>query len=289
MSEPMYGQRSDPYAAPECPRHPGVRSVDYCKRCNRPMCAQCAVRTEVRSLCVECAGKSGRFRAFASSSRPVITYGIIALCVVVYLVSFVSGNAFYRYMAFTPGAGYLEPWRFLTTSFLHANIGHIIFNMLSLYTVGRAIEPALRKWRFALLYLLSAVGGSLFVLAWGLIDPTTLVGVTVGASGAVFGMFAAVFVMQKTLGLDTRSILALLVINLVYGFLIPGISWQAHLGGMIAGAAATWVFIQVGRPRVGVTAKKQNRQSVIAGVVMVLVECALIALTYRVIFEALGA
>ncbi|MBF0944231.1 MAG: rhomboid family intramembrane serine protease, partial [Actinomyces sp.] len=66
MSQPLYGQRSDPYAAPECPRHPGVRSVDYCKRCNRPMCTQCVVPTEVRSICVDCAGR-GRGNLFGSA------------------------------------------------------------------------------------------------------------------------------------------------------------------------------------------------------------------------------
>ena len=74
MSQPLYGQRSDPYAAPECPRHPGVRSVDYCKRCNRPMCTQCVVPTEVRSICVDCAGR-GRGNLSEAPAPPGLVNG----------------------------------------------------------------------------------------------------------------------------------------------------------------------------------------------------------------------
>ena len=94
MSMPSYGQRSDPRAAPECPRHPGVRSVDYCKRCNRPMCVDCAIPTEVRSICVDCSSsKKGWMRSpsrAAAAGAPVVTYAMMAVCVLMYALTWVS-------------------------------------------------------------------------------------------------------------------------------------------------------------------------------------------------------
>ena len=86
---PSYGQRSDPRAAPDCPRHPGVRSVDYCKRCNRPMCVDCAIPTEVRSICVDCAspkrGWARRASRVGAAGAPVVTYSMMATCVLMYV------------------------------------------------------------------------------------------------------------------------------------------------------------------------------------------------------------
>ena len=91
---PSYGQRSDPRAAPDCARHPGVRSVDYCKRCNRPMCVDCAIPTEVRSICVDCAspkrGWARRASQVGAAGAPVVTYSMMAICVLMYLVTSVS-------------------------------------------------------------------------------------------------------------------------------------------------------------------------------------------------------
>ncbi|WP_026459584.1 rhomboid family intramembrane serine protease [Schaalia vaccimaxillae] len=300
MSMPTYGQyRSNPNAAPDCTRHPGVRSVDYCKRCNRPMCIECIVPTEVRNVCVDCASSTqrgfrrsgplrGRGRTVAGMNLgdSPVTYGIIIACVALFIVGFVSDSA-YRAMLFTPGLGLTQPWRFLSTAFLHSGTFHIMFNMLALFSVGRSIEQVLGHWRFGVLYALSAVGGSAAVLAWGLIQPESLSYGTVGASGAVFGLFASIFILQKLVGADTRTILVLLGINLVYGFIGSNISWQAHVGGMITGAVVTWVLVKVGRPRAGVTAKKQGRQSVLAAVAMSVGMVAAIALIYRVIFEVL--
>lgn len=284
MSMPAYGQRSNAHAAPDCPRHPGVRSVDYCKRCNRPMCPRCVIRTEVRSICVDCAGRRQRS---TSSRGALVTRGIITACIVIFLAGFALPRI-YTAMVFTPGIGYVEPWRFLTTAFLHAGILHITFNMLALYWVGQAIEPVLGHWRFASLYTLSAIGGSAAVLAWGLVDPSTLVVGTVGASGAVFGLFGAVFVVQKEAGLDTRSVLALLAVNLVFGFVASGVSWQAHVGGLITGLIVTWVYIRQGRPRHGVSARAQELRALGITIAMFVAMGTIIALTYQDILDALA-
>ena len=206
MSMPSYGQRSDPRAAPDCPRHPGVRSVDYCKRCNRPMCVDCAIPTEVRSICVDCTSSKKRWMGSASraaaAGAPVVTYAMIAICVLMYAVTSFEPSTKVD-LALLPATLMSRPWTVLTGAFLHGGIMHILFNMLSLYWVGRAIEPVLGRWRFLTLYLVSALGGSAFIIAWCLIQPSEIFVSTVGASGAVFGLFGAVFVLQRLGGANT--------------------------------------------------------------------------------------
>ena len=108
---------------------------------------------------------------------------------------------------------------------------HIAFNMYALWILGNALEPAFGRARYVALYLVSAFAGSVGVLLLSPLDT-----VVVGASGAVFGLFGALFVVQKKRGGDLRQIVVLLLINAAIGFIIPGIAWQAHLGGLIAGA-----------------------------------------------------
>ena len=292
MSMPSYGQRSDPRAAPNCPRHPGVRSVDYCKRCNRPMCVDCAIPTEVRSICVDCSSsKKGWMRSpsrAAAAGTPVVTYAMMAICVLMYVLTWVS-PALTSSLALVPAQLKAHPWTILTGAFLHGGLLHILFNMLSLYWVGRAIEPVMGWWRFLTVYLVSALGGSAFILSWCLIQPTEIFVSTVGASAAVFGLFGAVFVLQRLGGSDTTAILTLLGVNLVYGFMVSGISWQGHIGGAIAGVAATWVLVRLARPHSGVTEAAQNRRQALAALGMIAGMVALNALAFRVLYEVYGA
>ena len=292
MSLPSYGQRSDPRAAPDCPRHPGVRSVDYCKRCNRPMCVDCLIPTEVRSICVDCtSSKRGWVRQASRAAQmgaPVVTYAMMAICILMYLATWVFPSL-KSSLALVPLFLMSRPWTILTGAFLHGGLPHILFNMLSLYWVGRAIEPVLGWWRFLTVYLVSALGGSAFILAWCLIQPSELLVGTVGASGAVFGLFGAVFVLQRLGGADTTPILTLLGINLVYGFLASGISWQAHIGGAVAGVAATWVLARLARPRSGITEAAQNRRQLLVALGMIAGIVALNALVFRLLVEVYGA
>ena len=289
---PSYGQRSDPRAAPDCPRHPGVRSVDYCKRCNRPMCVDCAIPTEVRSICVDCAspkrGWARRASRVGAAGAPVVTYSMMAICVLMYVVTSVSPSL-KASLSLVPATLASRPWTILTGAFLHHDFMHILFNMLSVYWVGRAIEPVMGRWRFLTLYLVSALGGSAFILAWCLIQPSEIFVSTVGASGAVFGMFGAVFVLQRLGGSDTTLILVLLGISLVRGFTASGISWQGHIGGAIAGVAATWVLARLARPCAGVTEAAQNRRQALAALGMIAGMVALNSLAFRVLVEVYGA
>jgi len=125
-----------------------------------------------------------------------------------------------------------ESYRFLTSMFLHAGPLHLAMNMWALWIVGRVIEQALGPLRFLGLYLVAGLGGSLAVYLF------TGGGPTVGASGAIFGLFAALFILLRRVGRDASSMLSLIVINVVFTFVIPGISIAGHLGGLATGALA---------------------------------------------------
>jgi membrane associated rhomboid family serine protease len=144
-----------------------------------------------------------------------------------------------------------EYYRLVTAAFLHAGLLHLALNMFALASLGPVLESALGRVRFLALYLLSALGGS--TLSFLLSDRTD---VGVGASGAIFGLFGAFYVVARKLGGDTRSILTLLLINLVITFAVPFIDWRAHLGGLITGTlvAAALAFAPRGARRTSVQA-----------------------------------
>jgi membrane associated rhomboid family serine protease len=184
--------------------------------------------------------------AVTPDGRPVVTMAIIAICAVVWLMQLVSTQVT-RDLSFVPALGDTEPWRFLTSAFAHSpgQVMHILFNMYALWVLGQYLEPMLGRIRFAILYLVSAFGGSVgyLLLATPPPAPLTQAGVDssnwlvsmVGASGAVFGLFGALLVLNRHLGRSSGSILGVLAINAVLGFVLPGIAWQAHLGGLLTG------------------------------------------------------
>lgn len=144
---------------------------------------------------------------------------------------------------FAPSIGWIEPWRFLTTTFLHGGIMHLAFNMYALYIVGPTLEQVMGRWRFLSLYLLAAFGGSVAVLLFASpAGPMWNVG-TVGASGAVFGLFAALGLTLRRIRQNHTQIVVLIAINFALGFVIANVSWQAHLGGLLTGAALAAVYL----------------------------------------------
>ena len=279
MSMPSYGQRSDPRAAPNCPRHPGVRSVDYCKRCNRPMCVDCTSSKR---------GWARQASRAAAAGAPVVTYAMMVICVLVYAVTLLAPSVGAS-LALVPALLASHPWMILTQAFVHIGVFHIVFNMLTLYVVGRSIEPVLGWWRYLIVYLVSALGGSAFILAWCLLQPQYAFASAAGASAGGFGLFGAIFVLQRLGGADTRPILVLLGINLVFGFLGSAVAWQLHLGGAIAGVGATWLLVRLARPRAGVTEAAQNRRQALVALGMIAGMIAVNALAFRVLLEAHGA
>jgi membrane associated rhomboid family serine protease len=185
-----------------------------------------------------------------AGGRPVVTLTLIGLCVVSYLLQ-LADPAWTRSLAFVPLVGEVEPWRFLTSAFLHSpsQVLHIVFNMVALYSVGPFLEASLGRWRYLALYLLSAVGGSVMYLLLASPSQGSWYTFLMGASGAVFGLFGAVLVVLRRVGRSAGGIIGVLVINTVLGFVLPGVAWQAHLGGALVGAALGAAFAYAPRER----------------------------------------
>ncbi len=246
MSIPHPGAGA-PANAPVCPRHPERVSYVSCQRCGRPTCPECQRSAAVGVQCVDCVRETARtvparrtiFGGAVRAGRPVVTLTMMAICVAAYVLDLVIPNGFvFQTFAYAPFLTESEPWRMVTSAFLHStNIMHIGFNMYALWILGQALEPAFGRARFLAVYIISALAGSVGVLLMTPVDTTV-----VGASGAIFGLFGALFVAQRKRGGDLRSIIVLLVINAALGFIIPGIAWQAHLGGLIAGALCAAVL-----------------------------------------------
>ena len=249
----------DAGAVPVCPRHPDRVAYVRCQRCGRPTCPDCQRAAAVGVHCVDCVREAqGAVRATTTvfggrvrQGRPMVTFTLIALNVLVYLVEQVEGRAFITRWTFYPDLGASEPWRFLTSAFLHdpSSLLHIGFNMYALWVLGQFLEPVLGRWRFLAAYLLAAVGGSVTLLLLASPDAQSWVTGAYGASGAVFGMFGIVLVVLRRLKRDGRSILVVLVINAALPFFVPNIAWQAHVGGFLVGLLIGVAFAYAPRAR----------------------------------------
>ena len=230
-----------------------------CQRCGRPTCPECQRPAAVGIQCLDCVREGQKSTRVprtqfggkvSSDGRPVVTLTIIVICVVVWLLQQVSPQVTDK-LAFVPMFGRTEPWRFLTAAFAHSpgQLLHILFNMYALWILGQYLEPMLGRVRFAALYLVSAFGGSVGFLLLAS-PPVSVAGLTnnswvtpmVGASGAVFGLFGALIVLNRHLGRSSGPIFVVLGINAALGFLVPGIAWQAHVGGFLTGMALAAVF-----------------------------------------------
>ncbi|MCD1571229.1 rhomboid family intramembrane serine protease [Agromyces mediolanus] len=237
-----------------CYRHPDRRSYVLCQRCGRTVCGECQTQAPVGVICPECMREQRaqaprtkpaaftRMRSAAGRGAPVVTYSIIGVTLVVYLLQFLTGSLLTNLFAFTPQAFVLsiEPWRALTSLLLHGSILHVLLNMYTLWLFGQLLESMLGRWRFLALYLIAGLAGSIGVVVFA--DPFTWV---LGASGAIFGLMGAFVVIQRRLGGNLTQLYVLLAINLAIGFL-PGanISWQAHLGGLIGGALVGLIYLE---------------------------------------------
>ncbi|MGO1978965.1 rhomboid family intramembrane serine protease [Brachybacterium tyrofermentans] len=255
MDRPSYGYSAednpDPaqQTAPVCPRHPDRVSYVRCKRCERPACPDCQRPTAVGVLCVDCERELSKQQASSrprnamgggmGRSKPYVTYTVMALCILAYLGQTFSPEIVYQFGVFAPFRILVMPWTFLTAGFLHGGVMHLLLNMYALYIVGQYLEPTMGHARFAAVYFASILGGHTAVYL--LTDPMSNAwyGGTLGASGGVFGLFAAMFIVNRRLGGQTAQIVVLIALNLVITFTVPNISWQGHLGGLVVGGALT--------------------------------------------------
>ncbi|WP_353654110.1 rhomboid family intramembrane serine protease [Arthrobacter sp. NEB 688] len=249
---------------PTCPRHPDRESYVRCQRCGRPTCPECQRPAAVGIHCVDCVREASKtvrqgrttFGGSLTDGRPQVTLWIIGICVAVYLLQTVQPSIT-RDIAFAPVVGDTQPWRFLTSGFAHGGLTHVAFNMYALYVMGQYLEPMLGRARYIALYLLSAFGGSVGILllaskpAGGVVTlaDESWFTAAVGASGAVFGLFGAFLVLQRSLGRSAAGMYVVIGINAVIGFVIPNIAWQAHLGGLVTGALAAAAIGYLGRSK----------------------------------------
>ncbi len=210
-----------------------------------------------------------------TSERPLLTWSIIALNVAAYVATAIGSvrgvNENHTTRLFTDlllqpiaVAQQSEFYRLLTSAFLHYGLLHIVLNMLVLAMIGPYLERLLGRWRFAAVYLLAALGGSVAVYVLG--SKYTAV---VGASGAIFGLFAACLLLVRELGLDPRTLIATIVLNFVLTFSVPDISKLGHIGGFIFGALATVAIAGLPQRRTMLPVRTQLLG--LTGLVMVLV------------------
>ncbi|MEZ0446420.1 rhomboid family intramembrane serine protease [Cellulomonas sp. ICMP 17802] len=228
-----------------------------CQRCGRPTCPECQRQAAVGIHCVDCVAEAARavpttrtaLGGVRHDGRPVVTLTLIGLCVVSFVLQLVVPSWTSRWL-FSPVSGFYQPYRFLTAAFLHSpgQYLHIVFNMVALWFVGPTLENVLGRARYITLYLMSAVGGSVGSVL--LASAThSWSAASVGASGAVFGLFGAMLVVSKRLGGDVRGILVLIGINLALGFVMANIAWQAHVGGLLTGGLLAAAYAYAPPPR----------------------------------------
>jgi membrane associated rhomboid family serine protease len=229
-----------------CYRHPDREAFVRCQRCERFICPACQVEASVGFLCPDDAGGTpkqvSRQRSRALGlGRPQVTLTLIAINIAAWLVEISPvGQLFQAYFQLLPVNVPIAPWQLITGGFLHdpSSPLHILFNMYSLYIFGQVLEPMLGRARFVALYLISLFAGSLAVIWFG----ASMIP-TVGASGAIFGLMGAYFVVLRSLGQQSNQLLGLIAINLVFTFInINTISWQAHIGGLVGGAAVAFIY-----------------------------------------------
>jgi len=260
------GRTSDPApaAVPTCYRHPGRETYVSCVRCGRPACPDCLRSAAVGQQCLDCIHGANRGAREARTefggrlaAGPVVTWALIGINVLLYLavlarpsiadnLEFVGRASNGQGGSIGVGAG--QWYRLLTSAFVAPTGGlgitDIAFNMWALIMVGPTLERMLGSARFLAVYLLSAIGGAVFLYYLVALNQPVL-----GASGAIFGLFGAWFVISRRRGFDSRAILGLIVINLALGFVVPHIAWQDHLGGLITGAVVTAAYAYAPRSR----------------------------------------
>ncbi|WCN81419.1 rhomboid family intramembrane serine protease [Micromonospora sp. LH3U1] len=270
-----------PPTAPVCYRHPGRETYVRCTRCDRPICPDCMREASVGHQCPECVNEGRRsvrpartaFGGGAAGRHGYVTKALIAVNVLLMLLSIASdrggdaavgGSGFGGLMG---GSTPLTNWgsvlglavfpdgtlggiadgqwyRLVTAMFLHYGVIHLLLNMWALWVLGRSLEANLGRVRFAALYLIAGLGGNVAAYLFSAQNSATA-----GASTAIFGLFAALIIIERKLGRDISQIIPILVINLVFTLAVPGISIPGHLGGLVVGALLALVLAYAPRGR----------------------------------------
>jgi len=285
---------------PTCYRHPGRETGIRCVRCERPICTDCMVEASVGFQCPECVREGSGTGHHAAANRPrtlagggvagdprLITKVLLGTNLAVYVAVLIAQQSGYplvdhlllfgRAYPGDPSAGFEgvaegQWYRLVTSMFLHQQVWHIAFNMLGLWWLGGPLEEALGRARYLALYLLSGLAGS--ALTYVIADPAQG---SLGASGAVFGLLGATAVLMRRMNYDLRPVIALLVVNLIFTFNPWGaIAWQAHVGGLVAGALIAAAMVHAPRERRNLVQYGACALVLVAVVAVVLVRTAVL-------------
>ena len=235
-----------------CYRHSDRVSYISCTRCGRPVCPDCMVAAPVGFQCRACVASAASETVTPTTvaggqyiANPAVTYALIGINLAIFLLQYlggikeVAGDWGMWPVGIAVGG---EWWRLLTGAFLHGSLLHIAFNMYILFALGPTLERVLGHGRYLLLYVLAALGGG--VASYAFSEMRT---VSVGASGAIFGLMAALIVAGRRMRYDIKQVVILLGINVVIGFMAPNVDWRAHLGGLVTGAAVAAVLVYAPR------------------------------------------
>lgn len=202
-----------------------------------------------------------------SYKQPIVTYIIMAICIILFILMELSGGSTNSQVLLKYGANLDvlvkngEYYRLFTCIFLHIGIMHLLCNMYSLYIIGREVENLFGKVKYIIIFILSGVFGSIMSLAF---TPNTI---SAGASGAIFGLLGALlyFGMHYRTYLGEaikRSIIPIIVVNLIIGFFAEGIDLAAHIGGLVGGVL---VAMMVGVP------DKSKTKDIINGTILTII------------------
>jgi membrane associated rhomboid family serine protease len=242
-----------------CYRHPDRETGVRCSNCGRPICPDCMTHAAVGVRCPECAGQRTRVQraGFSMARPPYLAYALIALNVAVFLATnkiggggglFGGGSSInqlgWDMTVYANAIQHGEYYRLISAAFVHFGPLHLAFNMYALYLLGGALESYAGPWRFGAIYFISALTGSLGAL---LVSPGSPTG---GASGAIFGLMGALFVLERQRGVSLLGgpIGGLLVFNLLFTFALSSqISVGGHLGGLAGGVLCGLILSGFGR------------------------------------------
>ncbi|MFJ2771504.1 rhomboid family intramembrane serine protease [Streptomyces sp. NPDC087300] len=277
-------------ALPGCYRHPDRETGITCTRCERPICPECMISASVGFQCPECVREGSGTGHAPSANQPrtvaggavtadprLFTKVLVGINLALFLVQLSVGDGFTDRFdligrAYVPELGSVEGvaegqwYRLVTAMFLHSSYMHIAFNMLSLWWIGGPLEAALGRARYLALYGASGIAGS--ALTYLIAAPNQP---SLGASGAIFGLFGATAILMRRLNYDMRPVIALLVLNLIFTFGWSNIAWQAHIGGLVGGVVVGYAMVHAPRERRNLIQYGSVALIVLVSVVLVLV------------------
>ncbi|MFE7551332.1 rhomboid family intramembrane serine protease [Streptomyces gardneri] len=253
---------------PRCYRHPEAETGIRCVRCDKPICPQCMISASVGFQCPDCVRNGSGTGHAAGANQPrtlvggrvatddrLVTKFLIGINLAVYLLVLVFGDRLVAELeligyAYSPQLGEVigvadgEWYRLLTATFLHQEVWHILFNVLGLWVIGGIVEPELGRVRYAALCLLAGLSGSVLAYLVAAQNQPSL-----GASGVVYGLIGAWVVLARHKRHDMRPVALFVALSLLMTFTRPGISWEAHVGGLVAGVLVTYALVHAPRAR----------------------------------------